>query len=280
MSAVTQQLVFTDLDGSLLDHHSYSFEPALPALERLRELSIPLIPATSKTRSELEELRQNLDNRHPFIVENGAAIFIPAGYFARQPDDTVARGEYWVHELSAPRENWLQLLAALESRFAGEYDHFYRAGPAGIARMTGLGEQAAGLANRREYSEPVQWLGSELRKREFIAELSGGAAHALQGGRFLTIAGDCDKGRALAWLRETYREALGLETIRDLAIGDSGNDVAMLEAAQTALVIRSPVNDYPQLKRNQGVIYSTEFGPLGWAEGVEQWLVSGPENNN
>ena len=33
--------VFTDLDGSLLDHHTYSFESARPALERIREQRIP-----------------------------------------------------------------------------------------------------------------------------------------------------------------------------------------------------------------------------------------------
>ena len=96
------------------------------------------------------------------------------------------------------------------------------------------------------------------------------------------MAGDCDKGRALAWLRNVYQEASGSGQVHDLAIGDSGNDVAMLEAAETALVIRSPVNDFPQLARNQGVIYSRLFGPEGWTEGVEQWLGSfaGSANNN
>ena len=77
---------------------------------------------------------------------------------------------------------------------------------------------------------------------------------------------------ALAWLRSTFATAWGTMEIADLAAGDSGNDVAMLEAAQTALVIRSPVNAFPKLKRTGGVIYSTEVGPAGWAEGVGQWL--------
>lgn len=272
MTASSGLLVFTDMDGSLLDHHTYSFEPALPALAALLEKGVPVVPVTSKTRSELETLRAELDNTAPFIVENGAAIFIPAGYFSRQPPDTIARGDYWVHEMSATRQQWLQLLASLEASFSGEYDYFYKVGASGIAAMTGLDMQAAEQANRRDYSEPVRWLGSESRKTEFVAALATGGARALQGGRFLTVAGDCDKGRALAWLRETYREALGLESIRDLAIGDSANDVAMLETAETALVIRSPVSDYPQLKRDQGVIYSTQFGPSGWAEGVGHWL--------
>ncbi|MGA0327631.1 MAG: hypothetical protein ACO3OK_11595, partial [Limisphaerales bacterium] len=41
-------VVVTDLDGSLLDHHTYSFEAALPALSVLKEEGIPLILNTSK----------------------------------------------------------------------------------------------------------------------------------------------------------------------------------------------------------------------------------------
>ena len=58
----------------------------------------------------------------------------------------------------------------------------------------------------------------------------------------------------------------------DLAAGDSGNDVAMLEAAASALVIRSPVHPFPALARDTGVYLSDRCGPAGWAEGVEAWL--------
>ena len=267
-------MLFTDLDGSLLDHLSYSFEPARPMLEALRDMDVPVVLTSSKTRAEIEQIRGELGNSHPFIVENGAAVFIPVGYFSRQPDGTVRREDYWVHECSAGRSQWLRLLAGLESRYPGEYDYFFRAGPAGISTMTGLDLAAAELANQREYSEPVQWLGSDARKFGFAAELAAAGANPLQGGRFLTVAGDCDKGRALTWLREAYRKAWNLKQVHDLAAGDSGNDVAMLEAAQTALVIRSPVHDFPPLNRTDEVIYSTRPGPEGWAEGVDRWLES------
>lgn len=265
-------LVFTDLDGSLLDHHSYRFDAALPALRQLEKVKIPVVPVTSKTRSELQPLRQSLGNEHPFIVENGAAVFIPVNYFTSQPEDTIQKDDYWVREFSPPRARWLALLETLDEVYPGNYTYFHRAAAAGIASMTGLSLDSAELANRREYSEPVQWLGNPERKAAFVARLRESGAHALQGGRFLTVAGDCDKGRALTWLRSVYQQAQGLESVSDLAIGDSENDVAMLEAAETALVIRSPVNDFPQLKRSEGVIYSRLFGPEGWAEGVAQWL--------
>ena len=74
-------LVFTDLDGTLLDHDDYGFAPALPALERLRAAAVPLIPTTSKTLAETARLSRALGNGHPCIVENGSAICVPEGYF-------------------------------------------------------------------------------------------------------------------------------------------------------------------------------------------------------
>src|SRR4029434_2576627 len=75
------RLVITDLDGTLLDHETYSWEAAHAAVDQLRRRDIPLILCTSKTRAETEDWRKELGNEHPFIVENGGALLIPVGYF-------------------------------------------------------------------------------------------------------------------------------------------------------------------------------------------------------
>ena len=67
-------VVFSDLDGTLLDHYTYSFEDARPALGRLRAAGVPLVLCTSKTRAEIAPLRDALRNTHPFISENGGAV--------------------------------------------------------------------------------------------------------------------------------------------------------------------------------------------------------------
>ncbi len=274
-TAATQpprRLVFTDLDGSLLDHHSYSFEPAREQLQALEQAAIPVLPATSKTRAEIEALRLELGNRHPFIVENGAAVFIPRDYFEHQPPFTRLAGDYWIYELVSGRARWLELLASRAGAFPGEFETFSGAGCAGIMAMTGLTEDAAMRANQRDYSEPVQWRGSSGRQAEFVADLVGAGASVTQGGRFLSVSGDCDKGRALAWLSAEYARQWGVATVATLAIGDGANDSAMLDAAGTALLIRSPAHDFPSLQRTTGIIRSARCGPAGWAEGVAQWL--------
>ena len=78
---VNDVLVFTDLDGTLLDHHNYSFAPALQMLHRLNSINIPVIPNTSKTFAELIDLRQQIGLEGPFIVENGGRYLHPYSLF-------------------------------------------------------------------------------------------------------------------------------------------------------------------------------------------------------
>jgi mannosyl-3-phosphoglycerate phosphatase len=82
MTTTPKLVIFTDLDGCLLDRETYSFEPAQAALRLIREKEIPLILVSSKTRVEIEEYRRRLKNGHPIVSENGGAVFIPKDYFS------------------------------------------------------------------------------------------------------------------------------------------------------------------------------------------------------
>ena len=66
-------MVFTDLDGSLMDHETYAFDEALPALEALAQGDIPVIVVSSKTRAEIIPLVSQLKLTGPIIAENGAS---------------------------------------------------------------------------------------------------------------------------------------------------------------------------------------------------------------
>lgn len=267
---LNQWLVFTDMDGSLLDHHNYHFDDAVPTLTTLKQHNIPVIPVTSKTQAEVELLRDSLCNRHPFIVENGAAVFIPVGYFANQPQGTIEKEGYWVKEFSAPRQQWQGLIETVRPRYLDQFQTFADAGIDGIIAMTGLNVHAAARAARRQYGEPVCWHGNGNIKQQFISDLKQLGAQILEGGRFLHVSGLCDKGQALQWLTAVYQGNTTEPTLRTLAIGDSQNDLAMLEKADYALIIRSPVHGLPAVERKHNLYISTHTGPKGWAEGVNK----------
>ena len=269
-----QWLVFTDMDGSLLDHFTYQFDEATDSLNTLTEHNIPVIPITSKTQAELEQLREDLHNHHPFIIENGAAVFIPKGYFKEQPLDTIETGDYWVKSFVKPRETWQRLITKIRSRYEGKFITFAEAGLEGIVEMTGLKSDQASNAAQRQYGEPLSWQGNCIDKREFIKDLEKLGAKVLEGGRFLHVSGKCDKGIALTWLRNIYQNQAPEQAITTLALGDSGNDIAMLETADFATLIRSPVHELPNIQRKEGLFVTTSTGPKGWSEGISNFIPS------
>lgn len=265
-------IIFTDLDGSLLDHDSYSHKAADGLLGELEQDQIPVILTTSKTRAEVLSLRAELNNPHPFIIENGAAVFIPQGYFTTKPEGCIETDGFWIFRFCQERSYWLAILEKAKLVFPHSFSHFSVMKEEVIAQLTGLSLEQAQQANQREFGEPITWLGVDKAKHEFILWLEDQGGHVLQGGRFLHLSGACNKGQALVWLAAEYKKQRNLPTTKTIAIGDSGNDIAMLEQADLALIIRSPVHESPKLKRTHGFFISEEFGPRGWNAGLRKIL--------
>jgi len=269
-------VIFTDLDGSLLDHYTYSFSAARPLLGKLESMSVPVIPVTSKTFAEVSKLRDTMKNSHPFITENGAAVFIPRGYFKKKPKDFSVEGNFWVLRNCQPRAFWLGLLWEKAADFADEYESFTtivkKDGVEGLAQLTGLSTLQASLSHQREHSEPIRWIGSERRKKAFIKTLSETGAKLLQGGRFLSLGGQANKGTALLQLQDIFKANFSSSNICSLAIGDSNNDIDMLEVASSALIIKSTNHKAPCVSRAGNTFLSDKPGPKGWVEGVSKWL--------
>ncbi len=264
-----QTIIFTDLDGTLLDHSTYSTNAAKPMLAALEHENIPVVATTSKTSYEVVELYQKLGLSTPFIIENGAAVYIPKNYFKWQPKETKAVGNYWVKSFADDRQSYIDKLHLLADKYAGCYRSFSEFSAEQLADITGLTVPAAKLANLRQFSEPVQWLSDEKTKTNFIKDLQALDVHVLQGGRFIHLSGQCDKGKALSWLASEYQNQLNLSSITTIALGDSGNDIAMLEAADIAVLIKSPVHSYPKLSEAASFIYQTKgLGPVGWTESL------------
>jgi len=266
-------LIFTDLDGTLLDHYTYQTAPAEKIMTTLKSLSIPIIPNSSKTFSEISLIRKQLTLSSPFIIENGAAVYIPVNYFPTQPAGTHLEAGYWVKTFCQDKAHWLTLLEQSSEKFAGLYQGFSTMTVEELATVTGLSVDNANMAKQRQYGEPIYWLGDQIVKTKFIEQMTQLGAHVLEGGRFLHISGDCDKGRAQAWLAEQY--TLAEETITDIesiALGDGKNDIDMLEQATIAVQIRSPVHDFPKLNRTNNIYQSNECGPTGWAESINHIL--------
>lgn len=271
-------VVFTDLDGTLLDHATYSHEPALPALQLLRERQIPLVLCSSKTRAEIEHYRRSLDNRDPFVAENGGGIFIPEGYFdpATLPPEFAADREDGcvIIRLGAPYHALRRTIQELRKEgFA--LTGFGDMTVAEVAALTGLPPDQAAMAKARDFDEPFIFAGNQAEIDELDARIRA-RGFCTTRGEFFHLLGNSDKGVAVEILASLFREKLG--DISTIALGDSPNDLPMLQRADYPVAIRKPDGrhdrrlDLPQLIKADGI------GPAGWNREILR-LLGNPGRN-
>ncbi len=256
-STAIPAVVVTDLDGTLLDHHSYDWQPAKPALDALRARHIPVVFNTSKTLGESRRLQQEMGISGAVIVENGSCI-------------ATAKGET---VLGASRATILSWLSRSESHSRYEFQSFTELGVEGIVRTTGLDPERAAQADSRAWSEPLLWRDTDEALASFAKEAAAAGLHILRGGRFVHVLGDSDKGRAAQALLDAMPQ--GQRPLM-VALGDSENDLAMLEVADRAFWVRSPVAEPPYSgRRPAGVTVTRSSGPSGWNEAITALLEEG-----
>jgi mannosyl-3-phosphoglycerate phosphatase len=259
-------VVFSDLDGTLLDHETYSFDAARPALDRLGRAGVPLVLCTSKTLAELKPLRAALDNDGPFVVENGGAVFIPDGYFSVDVD--AANAERYGDMLVVPFGDRYEVLVAALARASRESGvrvrGFADMTDAEVAEATGLPLDRAHLARVRDFDEPFEILDRD-RADALLAAIEREGKRWTAGGRFHHITGANDKAAAVRLLADLYRRQLGAVTT--VGLGDAPNDAAFLSEVDVPIVIASPHADAIAQRVPRATV-TRASGPAGWNEAM------------
>ncbi len=257
-------LVFTDLDGTLLDHDTYSFQPALPALERLRKRGIPLMFVTSKTRAEVERWREATGNTHPFIVENGGAVFVPEGYFPFAVPSGAHREGYEVMELGDRYEDLVESLLEASRQTQCPVAAFHAMTDEQVAARCQLPVDEAALARKREYDEAFEIL-DESKSGALLKAIEARGKRWTRGGRFHHILGASGKAAAVQRLTGLFVEQHG--SVRSLGLGDGLNDAAFLNVVDEPVLIRSRFAEELQRAVPRGRL-TRRPGPEGWNEAV------------
>lgn len=263
-------VIFTDLDGTLLDGATYSFDAAREALALLQTHEIPLVVVSSKTRAEIEPIRSRLQNAHPFIVENGGAVLIPNGYFSFPLSDAVLRGNYHVVELGTPYPRLRTALKEIQEKLGRELRGYGDMSVEEIAARTGLPPQDAQLARQRHYDEPFVIEGPPCPDDKLAEAIHGCGFRFTKGDRFYHLTGPHDKGRAVQYLIECYRRREGHDhgAISTVGIGNSLNDLPMLEAVDNPIIVQLADGSYEPDVTSPRITRSSGPGPIGWNRAV------------
>lgn len=257
-----QTIVFTDLDGAMLDEY-YSYGTVKETIRKIKENKIPIIICTSKTRAEIEIYTRELDIKDPFISENGGAIFIPKGYFEFDFDHSKEDDDYFIIELGTRADKLIEVMKKIKKFY--KVKCFHDMTTEELSRDAALPPERAEKAKLREYDEAFKLV--DRHAEEHIKQLVKEAGlQFVEGTRYWHIHGNNDKGKAVSILCDLFRKKF--DEIKTIGIGESPNDFPMLDTVERPYLVRRRDDSHASEK----YIKAWGIGPDGWNYAINEEL--------
>jgi len=259
-------LIFTDLDGTLLDHKNYSYGDNKKFISFIINNQNDVIFNTSKTFSESSDLLNELNlTNMPFSTENGALLYFPKNRF-KKIKNSLDYGRYWKIKIAKLSSlNWHKFLLKKQKIFkfliAQDLDSKI------LKKYTNLDNTIKML--KREASQIILWQDSLINLKKFKYEVKHEKQGILiQGSRFMQISSVCNKRIAKNLISHVYDiQFHGKYSKNTIALGDSKNDIDMLNSAKYSCLIKNPSGSFPKLRSNKkNIIKSSKLAPDGWSQ--------------
>ncbi|HIE21505.1 MAG TPA: mannosyl-3-phosphoglycerate phosphatase [Acidimicrobiia bacterium] len=244
-------VLFSDLDGTFLDQHTYRPGVAVPALRELNDLGVLVVFCSAKTRTEMRHLQRELGMEAPFVVENGAAAFDADGLIAC---------------FGVAYETVLDGLALAATEVGVAVRSFGDMSLDEISESTGLSREEAARAKAREFSVTFMIEGESSDAHIRLGEaLAARGLCLVRGALFYSAQGPHDKGTAVRYLIEH------LQPRRTYATGDFANDLPMLEAVEVPMLVQRPDGEWADVPVD-GLVRLEGVGPEGWVLGAKRLI--------
>ena len=259
MNANHKVLIFTDLDGSLLDRDTFKFDKILQYIKDLISKGIFIIPNSSKTKNEIDSFNKELDEDLPFIVENGAAIYNLNLINASFPE-----------KISLSRE-----ISEILDIFNNKISKKYKSKCKFIKNLTsdkqlqifGQSKEKVKLSMKREYSIPLLYDGSKAEKVDLIKSVNNAGLSLHEGGRLINLCDKISKSQAMKHVVKIFKK-ISKEKLITIGVGDNFNDLDMLKNSDIPCLV---FNDkFTMEKINiDNCLVSKNPAPEGWEEVVK-----------
>ncbi len=262
-------IVFTDLDSTLLDTESYSWEPAHESLNELRKIHASLVMVSSKTFSEMVDFHHELEFKDPFIVENGGGIALDTEHALNDyikscfdPSSSPTRDDFSFIPLGKSYHEIVSDLDVASSEAEVKTRGFSSMTEKEVGLITGLPLSRATKAKQRDFDEPFLLEGGTEEINRLQKVVAGRNLKMEQGGRFWHLFSHRGKGAAVSMLQGLFRSQY--RDIYCIGLGDSPNDFSFLELMDAAVLLGNDASDLGFGNKKQKIWTSKEHGPEQW----------------
>ena len=235
-----RHLIFSALEGALVDPRTDSYAGAEDALSELERRKIPYVLLTARTREEIEHIRKDLGHNHPFITENGGGIFFPDGYFSLKIPGVVRTARYLSIAQGRPYAEVCEALDDIAEECSVGVAGFHHMSLREIADNLGLRPRDAELARAREFDEPFYFTSADEKAiAKFVETAKAKGYDARRGLTFWHFSAKCDTARAVRTVAQLFREATHIK-LTLVGIGGSDLDLPWLRAMDHPVLLPGP----------------------------------------
>ena len=262
-----QKVIFTDIDGTLLDSHFPDIKKMKKLVEKTLQNGIHLIFCSSKTELEQNKIKSKIELHEPFIVENGGATIVPVDYFKKSK---IAHSKTLNKNYIIETGGSAYTIRTLLKKIRLEHDlNFKVVSELSIPELTKIANIPRDFASRmmkRKYSETIVQIDTDdIPEFANIVEKVG--LKMIPGDQYFDITLGNDKGTAVKILIDIFRNEYENNVIF-FGIGNSKNDESMLSLMHLPILVQKVNGGWQNLQmdnlqRVKGVC------PKGWEVALE-----------
>ena len=244
-----EQVIYTDLDGSLLELETYDHRIASNTVTKLSDSGIPIIFCSSKTFAEQRYYQDLFNLNSPMIIENGAGIVIPRSfppYFEDLPHRIV--DNYLLFSFTEGHHFILENLDRIRKELDLQLLGYNDLNTSEISKITGLSSSDLERTTDRLFSETLlvgEFKAPNFQKlRQALFEVD---LQCTPGSKFYTISGlSSNKGKAINWLNQ-HLSVINSDKFTTIGIGDSFNDLSMLSEVDRPFLVQKPDRSFAKI---------------------------------
>ena len=262
MKKIYKILIFTDLDGSLLDRDTFKFDEIKDYIRQLISKGIFIIPNTSKTEEEILEFNSDLGSSLPFISENGSSINglnllnkdLPQELILSREKEILL--EIFKKTVSPNLQNKCKWLSEMDTR--------------NQSLILGLEHKKLKMALDRKFTLPFIFNGNKNQKKELSKIIKNKGLFLQEGGRVIHLTDRVNKAKALKVFVRFYKK--NNKNVKTIAVGDNYNDLDMLKTSDFPCLVFNDKFTLDEIPINN-LITTNKPSPEGWADVIKMALV-------